>query len=281
MKRIFLYVIVCVALHQGLRAQDGYFFVGEAGIAVGGAHYFGDLNTRAALNKPGISYGVFAKKNFGNFTALRVAANYARVGYADKYNLKNKWQRGRNLSFFSDVYEFSLQGDFNFLKYMPNSEFYRYTPYITFGVGLFAFEPMAYSTVNPDAPAVSLRSIAGGTEGVEYQPMAVCFPLGVGMKFSLTRKLNLMFEAGYRFTTTDYLDDVSTSYLPPDNPSRSKALPQVAEFFDRSEKSDYSKRDGNNNPGLQRGNPSIKDSYIFAHIGLSINIISYKCPTAY
>jgi hypothetical protein len=89
---------------------------GEFGISAGAAHYFGDLNTRARFNRLKPAFGVFFRKQFGNYTALRVAAHYARLGYSDVYNTKNEYQRRRNLSFNSNIFELTLQGDFNSLS---------------------------------------------------------------------------------------------------------------------------------------------------------------------
>ena len=42
--------------------------------------------------------------------------------------------------------------------------------------------------------------------------MAVCIPFRIGLKYSINQNINVFAEVGYRFTTTDYLDDVSTNY---------------------------------------------------------------------
>src|ERR1700733_3354037 len=40
---------------------------GEVGIAIGAAHYFGDLNTRAAINRPKIAASLMFRKQFGSY----------------------------------------------------------------------------------------------------------------------------------------------------------------------------------------------------------------------
>lgn len=42
--------------------------------------------------------------------------------------------------------------------------------------------------------------------------MAVAIPLGVGVKYALNENWNIFAEVNYRLTTTDYIDDVSSSY---------------------------------------------------------------------
>ncbi len=68
------------SLPFGLSAQDAYVQEGEFGINLGAAHYFGDLNTRAHLNRPKLAGGLFFRKNFGNYIALRVAGYFAKLG---------------------------------------------------------------------------------------------------------------------------------------------------------------------------------------------------------
>src|SRR5213596_2048235 len=78
---------------------------GEFGISAGAAHYFGDLNTNAKLNRPKIALGAFFRKQFGNYIALRVSGHYAQLGYSDVYNTKNEYQLRRNLSFNTNIWE--------------------------------------------------------------------------------------------------------------------------------------------------------------------------------
>lgn len=280
MNRIFFLAIFssyCIASHA---QSSSYVQEGEFGFSLGLSHYFGDLNTRTGLNKPNPVVGLFYRKQFGHYVGMRVAGRFSKLEYSDQYS-KNDYQYTRNLNFASNIFEFAAQGDFNFLKYDPTDPEYGFTPYITLGVGLFNYDPYTYY----DGSKVYLRPL--GTEGQNggymgrspYGTMAVCFPLGVGIKYSVSQNLNLSFEVAHRFTTTDYLDDVSTTYAPkdpyfPDGPNG----PSLAYLLqDRSYEIDP------NNllssvPGRQRGWGKQKDQYIFAEIGLSFNITSYRCP---
>ena len=49
-------------------------------------------------------------------------------------------------------------------------------------------------------------------DGKTYSPVALCFPLGFGLEKAFNSDLGLKIEASYRFTNTDYLDDVSGFY---------------------------------------------------------------------
>ncbi len=285
--RKFLIIIFAVSFSNISKAQiNEYVQQGEFGITAGAAHYFGDLNTRARLNRPKPALGLFFRKQFGNYIGLRIAAHYAQVGYSDVYS-KNDYQRTRNLSFNANIWELALQGDFNFFKFLPNTASYLFTPYVTVGVGIFSYDPYAYLNDKKEF----LRPL--GTEGQtanpaykgrkEYSTMALCIPFGVGIKYNLSEKLNVSFEVAQRFTNTDYLDDVSTTYANGKTTFPNGPNGQATTAFLLQDRS-YEIVGKDNAIGLvegrQRGNSKQKDQYVFAEIGLSFNISSYRCPPA-
>ncbi len=50
------------------RAQsESYVQEGEFGISAGAAHYFGDLNNRARLNRPKLALGVFGRVQYRQY----------------------------------------------------------------------------------------------------------------------------------------------------------------------------------------------------------------------
>lgn len=258
-------------------AQNEYIQQGEFGVTAGAAHYFGDLNNRAAFNRPKPALGIFFRKQFGNYVGLRVAGHYAQLGYSDIYS-KNEFQKRRNLSFNTNIFELSLQGDFNFFKFSPNDANNGFTPYITFGVGLFSYDPYAYY----HNQKYFLRPL--NTEGQTfykdrkaYSSMGVAFPIGGGVKYSLTQNINLSFEVAYRFTLSDYVDDVSTTYVGIDKFPAPNGQPSIAGILqDRS----FETGERIGLEGRQRGFSKQKDSYVFAEVGLSFNLSSYRCPSA-
>jgi len=264
-----------------IHAQEPIVQEGEFGIGVGAAHYFGDLNTRARLNRPKIAAGIFFRKNFGNYIAARIVANYAQLGYSDIYNTQNDFMLKRNLSFNTNVWELSLRGDFNFFRFLPGDPEFNFTPYVSLGLGVFSYDPYAYLV----GQKYFLRPL--GTEGQgsslypdrkPYSSMAICFPVGVGVKYAFNDRFNIGLEITHRFTTTDYLDDVSKTYvdpavfppLPDGSPSPGLLL------SDRS----YELGTPIGIKGRQRGVETNKDQFITAMIYFSFNLQSYKCPSA-
>src|SRR5215471_18620224 len=136
-------LLTCLLSNQANAQWESIVQEGEIGFSAGGAHYFGDLNTRARLNRPKLDVGAFFRKQFGNYTALRVSAHFAQLGYSDVYNTDNEYQHRRNLSFNSNIFELALQGDFNFFKFIPSDPYHNFTPYITLGIGVFSYDPYA------------------------------------------------------------------------------------------------------------------------------------------
>lgn len=236
---------------------------GEIGISLGSSHYFGDLNNRSALDLPQVSFGVFFKKQFGNYVALKVSAHQTTLGYSDVLNSNRApVQAIRNLSFATNLTEVAVQGDFNFFKYLPGNAAYPFTPYVTMGVGVFHFNPWTKLGGNK----YYLQPL--GTEGQGSNPYSlwsICLPFGMGIKYNIYKNINLSAEVSYRYTTTDYLDDVSKTY-----PDLTALSPLAAQLSDRSYPA-YGKL------GIQRGFSEQTDQYIIAEVGLSFSINSYKC----
>src|ERR687889_23571 len=128
MRHLLATLMICLPIC--LFAQNSIVQEGEFGFGAGAAHYFGDLNTRAKVNRPKLAAGLFFRKNFGNYIALRLAGNFAQLGYSDVYNTKNEFIHRRNLSFNTKVWELGLQGDFNFYRFMPGDPDFSFTPYV-------------------------------------------------------------------------------------------------------------------------------------------------------
>jgi uncharacterized protein DUF6089 len=254
---------------------------GEFGVSLGAAHYFGDLNPKLRLNRPKLAAGLFFRKQFGNYVALRISGHYAQLGYSDIYNGYNEFMHTRNLSFNTNIWELAVQGDFNFFKFVPGDVDHNFTPYITFGIGTFNYDPYTYY----QGQKVFLRPL--GTEGQgsaqypgrkPYGSMALCFPIGVGVKYNVNSRMNVGLEVVYRFTNTDYIDDVSTTYAGaaafPALPNGKASLAGILQ--DRS----YVYGTPIGIAGRQRGYSNQKDTYVMAEIMVSFNLTSYKCPTA-
>ncbi len=245
----------------------------EFGIGAGAGHYFGDINTNAGLKSLNFAMGGFIRKQISNYVSLRAYGEYSFLGYSDIYS-SNQFQKARNLSFNTNIFEAGLSLDLNFYRFQPGFEGFNFTPYV--GVGLSAFYYNPYTYLN--GQQIFLRPV--GTEGqgsaiypgrIKYSYTAFSLPLTVGVKYAINQQTNVFAEVMYRFTTTDYLDDVSGYYAPdafPDHNSTGYLLQ------DRS----YELGTPIGVKGRLRGDPTKKDAFATFKLGLTFNIQTYVCP---
>lgn len=281
-KKITASISVSLVLLMGpqvasAQSMEAFVHQGEVGIGAGVGHYFGDLNPNSAINRPKVAAGIFFRKQITNYIGVRLSGDYALLGYSDIYS-NNPVQAARNLSFNTNVWEVSLSGDFNFFNFQPGFEGYNFTPYVGLGIGVFSFDPYAYLA----GEKYLLRTL--GTEGQgsaaypnlqPYSPLAICIPFTVGAKYALNASTNVFGEISYRFTNTDYLDDVSGLYAPDAFPPLPDGSPSPAFLLqDRS----YETGSSIGIKGRQRGNSLQKDAYATLKIGISFNLQSYRCP---
>ncbi|MEJ7673055.1 MAG: hypothetical protein WKF59_10160 [Chitinophagaceae bacterium] len=62
-KRLYLiFALLTIVSINNVKAQFSDVQEGQFGLTLGAAHYFGDLNNRAAVNRPKIAVGGFFQK---------------------------------------------------------------------------------------------------------------------------------------------------------------------------------------------------------------------------
>lgn len=279
LKNITLLLALVTFLTNKSVAQTFYKWT-EFGASIGATQYFGDINDNYGFKEIHSNIGIVGRYNFNHYLSMRVSANYTQVGYQDKFN-SNVYQKMRNLSFKSNIYEATIQAEFNFFRFETGNLEHQWTPYITCGIGGFYYNP--YTTYKGDK--LFLRPL--GTEGQNfgaaysdrvYGSTALCIPIGAGVKWWLMPGVNLSLEVAHRLTNTDYLDDVSKTYV-----GGNKFAPDPnalnAPYFIQ----DPSLILDPNNPlgraGKQRGASATRDQYLMAQLIISIQLKTYKCPS--
>ncbi len=278
LRRIHLYIFTLVlAMLPGIVVQAQKYYTGaEVGISVGGTQYFGDLNENYGYKTPHLNGGVYVRKRMNMYIAVKAVVNYTSVSYDDKLN-SDLYDRTRNLNFKSDIIEGALQAEFNFFGFVTGDPTHRFTPYLTGGIGAFYYSP--YTTYKGEKYALQPLGTEGQNTAAyknrKYGTMAACFPIGVGAKFWIAGGVNLTLEIADRLTTTDHMDDVSSTYVGAD---KFRVNSAAAGLQDRSGEVGGTTKLGI--AGKQRGNTSSMDQYLVAEISLSFNFTSYRCPSA-
>jgi hypothetical protein len=278
MLRRFLLISSLLFLFAASASAQLFYSSSEYGISFGASQYFGDLNDNYGFKFIRPVGGAFYRYHLTPYISARATLSYTKIGYADRLS-DNVFYKTRNLSFQSDIIELSVQSEFNFIRFATGEDGRRTTPYLTGGIGVFYYNPYT----EWQGRRYYLRKLGtegqnlSGYESRKYNNFSVCFPIGVGFKYWIRPGFNVGFEIADRLTLTDYMDDVSRSYVgaaafPENNPD----YPNPAlHLQDRStEVSGVAL----GRPGKQRGNSQTTDQYLYGIINLSFQRKVYRCP---
>lgn len=238
----------------------------------GGMNYIGDLNNESALTLPRLAGGVGLRYRFDNRWALRVEASYGQIGCDEDYN------ELRNLSFRSDIIEGAVLAEFNFAPFGSGATERLWTPYLFGGLGVFHFNPMAMYTLGDGqemwAELQPLHTEGQGStqypDRKAYARMQMCLPFGVGVKVRLGKNFSLAAEYGFRKTWTDYLDDVSKTYVEHDLLQSNSDDGALAEQL--ADRSGEVQEGYVNAAGVKRGDDSLDDWYAYLHVSLGVSL---------
>ena len=251
MRRIFLCSLLCIVIttSQAQKFSIVYF--------AGAANYKGDLQLKSytfdqAHPVGGIGLAYEITDHFiasANLSIARVSATDSRSD--------NAINRARNLSFTSNIEEFNINMEYDLLS-LQN---YKATPYLFAGLGIYHFKPYTSDSLGDKIYLQPLGTEGEGYNGSsKYSLTQINIPYGFGLKFAITKDINLGFEIGYRKLFTDYLDDVSGNYADP------AILPLATVPYAYRGQGAYPA------PGTRRGGPAENDSYYFSVIKLSFKL---------
>lgn len=278
MAKVMMAVCVSIALHFpfsptcSLHAQPQDFLSSsELLLYGGGMNYIGDLNNQSALTLPRPAFGGGIRYRIDNRWALRGEVSFGSVACEEDYN------ELRNLSFKSNILEVGAMAEFNFAPYGPGATERLWTPYIFGGLAVFHYNPMAKYTIGSGeehwAELQPLHTEGQGSvdypDRHPYTLTQLCFPFGVGVKCRLGKAFSLAVEYGFRMTWTDYLDDVSTTYVGADVLTASVEDGTLAALL--ADRSGEVAEGYVNAPGVKRGDDSLDDWYSYIHVTIGIN----------
>lgn len=272
MKWIFIGIIFLSGL--SLQAQnflswqynDRYF---SAAFGTGQSMYIGELNQPNRIQEDFSHWTLGLEARLLSKVSARVEAGLYHVRGRDRLAPDSSFQRQRNLSFDTYNFEMSIQGVFYMRKY--RGDYYRrwpVDPYLALGVGFTTINP----TTTLQETKYNLREIA--TEDNSYGPVALMLPAAAGIKFSINEFVNFNLEVAYRYTFTDYLDDVSTTF-PESFPNTTAEL-----LSNRKDEIGVVNQDAYDRlvAGERRGDPDNNDQYLFLSMKLEIYLPRGSSP---
>lgn len=242
------------------------------GISLNAMNYYGDLapkpgrfSTDISFTRPAI--GISFSHRFGPRYSITAGFLYGTLRGSDFESATDDesgfYRYQRNLSFRNRIKELSVVANFDLFE---NQSTYisrvRWTPFVFIGVAGFLHNPQAQAPAfglngQPLAEAgqwVDLQKL--GTEGQHadllstddnagikpYKLAQIAIPFGLGVRFRINEVMDFAAELGFRYTFTDYLDDVSQAYVDLDvfgNNELAKAMSyrsnEIFEGFDPDE----------------------------------------------
>lgn len=272
-------LLILIAPLSSLKAQNYPYW--EFGLMAGFSNYQGDLSN--GLNDWDTyknCVGAQAKVHFDETVKLRGGFTYAQVMADDAFS-RSAWRRNRNLNFRSNIFELSLVSEIHlFTSPVFNQGFH---PYLIAGIAGFRFNPQA----RYENQWVDLQPL--GTEGQQtnylenrskYSLTQIAIPTGFGVEISLGSKWYMYVEFGYRWTITDFLDDVSGYYPDPNEMEISYGENSINQTLAdrRIETESYQVGEGFNR-FQRRGDPTNKDRYLFVGVTVSKRLTGILCNT--
>ncbi len=248
MKKIFLTVgLLVVLLFSSKNTNAQYYFYDgdyydnpilyEAGISLNAMNCLTDMGGRRGvgtkflkdlnIGKTHISGGVFFNISYKNTIAFRLEGTFGQISGNDNVLVgitdiaKERFNRNLNFrSYITDVTAMlELHPMYVFIDWLgKESTPPRTSPYVVGGIGYFSFNPQ----IRQGNRYIDLQPLSTEGQGFAEYPNRPVYklnqinvPLGGGVRYELSPLVNLRAEIVYRTTFTDYLDDLSTTYIDP------------------------------------------------------------------
>ena len=190
MRIIWLGIIIMVSTMR-MAAQDEPEYRAEIGVGLGMAAYQGDLNGSISKNMQPM-FSLMGRYKTDPRSSFAMTISIGKIK-GDNKNIKTWYPEyeGKDLTFNNSMVDVTFKYDYNFWPYGTGRE-YRgavpLTPYITVGLG--------FTNVKTPAGSVFTTSL----------------PMGFGVKYKLTERINAALEWTMHFTFSDKIDGVEDPY---------------------------------------------------------------------
>jgi hypothetical protein len=248
MKKLLLFVF-CIPFAAG--AQN-FHFAARLGLA----GYQGDLKLHSiSLSQTKIMGSIGARYDLSEHLSARSYLTLTSLKGDDKRGKPS--MQSRNLNFQTKLYDWELTGQYNLFSLNER----WWTPYVFAGIGLYHYNPYTKDDLGKNAFLKPLSTEGQGfVSGVNnYKLTGFSLPVGLGINYALNEDMRVGLEFGYRKIFTDYLDDVSGSYV--DRTQLQNARGETA--ADLAFRGDEVSGAPYPPAGTVRGNPNQKDGYYY------------------
>lgn len=289
MKSIVVFILCLNILYTSVKAQKnligGLKGMFELSATLGANSFLGDIGGTRGEGAPFIKDftarttsligGASIMYHPTYWCGLKAGINFTSVNAADSL-IKNeggqeRWRYYRNASFRSSIKEAYFGVEiYPWMMFEKEAELHLIEPFIGVGAGMFQFNP----TAELNGQVVELQPLSLEGQGFEeypdrqpYKLTQLYIPYSLGVKFYFDNRYSLSTGIQFRKTFTDYIDDISTTYIDPVLFDRYLTLDQAnlaKQLYSRNIRPEKVRPDG------EKANASNNDSY--SSIFLSINI---------
>ena len=185
MKKLLLFVIVFV---QVLVIHSQIY---EVGLTYGKTNFIGDIGNTQFINPSNDGVGFLVRWNRSPRHSYRFSfINSSLSGDDLKSKDSRRIERGYNFS--SNINEFSLGMEFNFLNYDLHTTFDKFTHYFYTGITYTSFDKQILEN--------------GYINNLDRVDSSIGIPIIIGAKFRVENSFILSFEIGARYKFTDKID---------------------------------------------------------------------------
>jgi hypothetical protein len=258
----------------------------ELSLTLGANNFEGDLGGTPGIGGTFKDYtlktikplvGISASYNLSYSLAVRAGFNYTGVEGADSLITntgdQERWRIYRNLSFKSSISEGYIALDiYPVMLFDKQFTIHQVAPFLSVGAGIFHFNPQA----NLNGTWIDLQPLylegecfSEYPDRQPYKLTQVFIPVSIGLKYYFDNKLAVSGGLNMRHTFTDYIDDISTTYIDPNlfdkylTPQQAALAKQLYSRSIRPEKV---------SPGVEKAHSNNKDTYLTFFVTLSLRM---------
>lgn len=265
------------------------FFLGDLGGNHGtGKTFLKDLNI--PLTK--FSTGLFLNLYPADWLGFRVAVNHGKVeGYDNIIKDQNGgeyFRKVRNLQFRSSILEAYAGMELYPTVFLEQYDGLRgkLRPYGVIGIGVFKFNPKGeYFDDNGNSRWVELQPLHLEGQGMAEYPTRKNYkltqteiPMGLGAKYYLTENFYLGAEVLHRKTFTDYIDDVSTTYIDQSLFSKYLTPAEAKMALQLNYRENFPATNTRPDLNEQRGNPKQNDAFFSTILKFGWRLTDWNSP---
>ena len=208
-RRLYFLLLFFVSQAAVSQSFDRYRFESPWSVSasLGPTQYFGELYSLWKYNEgvqPDWNANFAVRRVLGTHIKARIEGTYYQISGQDPPADPRSNRNPRNLHFRARNWEATAIGEI-YLK--PVRQYNITRDFINF----YGFAGIGVSSNDPKAQLrsewIPLRPLQ--LENNPYNNYILVFPTGIGMKYKLNVWVDMILELNYRWTLTDYMDDIS------------------------------------------------------------------------